>query len=386
MFVLHKHFALCILTISLLSCGSQPDHSSGHGSIVVHAIWPQNVKESKAQAIRRAAPAGVATMRMIVSGADMSDMQAEFTASAGTGAISGVPAGSSRVVTLKGLNSGGTVIYYGKSNTVTVTDGGTATTNPIVMAAGDGSVMPADTIAPSIPTGLSAIAASTIQINLTWTASTDNVNVTGYRIYRDGVYLALVTSGTSTSDSNLTPSTNYCYTVSAVDVAINESAQSTQSCATTLAVIAYTTGINYNIPDTGQTTVYTAGDDGSYLINSPSYTDNGNGTITDNVTGLVWQKQDDATNRIWDAANTYCTNLVLAGPGWRLPTDFELMTIVDYGKYLPTINTAYFSNTQSNNYWSSTIDGTPSAWYVDFGYGYPNKSGKNGGYFVRCVR
>lgn len=50
-----------------------------------------------------------------------------------------------------------------------------------------GGPPPADTTAPSVPTGLAATAVSSGQINLTWTASTDNVGVQGYRIYRNGV-------------------------------------------------------------------------------------------------------------------------------------------------------------------------------------------------------
>jgi hypothetical protein len=48
------------------------------------------------------------------------------------------------------------------------------------------------------------------------------------------------------------------------------------------------------IPDTGQTTSYTStyGEDSDYIINPPSYTDNGDGTITDKTTGLMWQKTD----------------------------------------------------------------------------------------------
>jgi len=242
-----------------------------------------------------------------------------------------------------------------------------------------------DTTAPSVPGGLTATAASASQIDLSWTASTDNVAVTGYKIYRGGTYLKTVT-GITASDTGLTASTNYCYTVSAIDGANNESSKSTQACVTTSA--PYTTGINYNVPDTNQTTVYTTGDDGSYLINAPSYTDNNNGTITDNVTGLVWQKQDDATTRTWDAANTYCSNLSLPGTGWRLPTDFELETIVDFGKYSPSINTTYFPGTRSSYYWSSTTlaGSTTGAWVVYFYYGFSYFDGKASSGYVRCVR
>ena len=67
-----------------------------------------------------------------------------------------------------------------------------------------------------------------------------------------------------------------------------------------------------NLPDTGQTTSYTAtfGEDNDYTINVPSFTDNGNGTITDNVTGLMWQQGDSGELTIENGI-IYCDNLVL---------------------------------------------------------------------------
>lgn len=93
-----------------------------------------------------------------------------------------------------------------------------------------------DTTAPSLPTGFNAVTVSSSQINLYWSASTDNVGVAGYYIYRNGIYLKAV-SGTSTSDDNLTSSTQYCYKISAYDAAGNESGQSGQSCTTTSDII-----------------------------------------------------------------------------------------------------------------------------------------------------
>jgi len=78
-----------------------------------------------------------------------------------------------------------------------------------------------DTTPPSVPS-LTATAVSSSQINLSWTASTDNTGVTGYKIYRNGTYLTTTTSA-------------YSYRVSAIDAAGNESSQSTAKSATTLA-------------------------------------------------------------------------------------------------------------------------------------------------------
>lgn len=93
----------------------------------------------------------------------------------------------------------------------------------------------ADTEVPSQVTGLSAIAGGTSQIDLTWNAATDNVGVDHYNILRDGVFLTSVTT-TSYSDTGLTASTTYSYTVSAVDAAGNEGLQSSSASATTEAL------------------------------------------------------------------------------------------------------------------------------------------------------
>jgi hypothetical protein len=92
-----------------------------------------------------------------------------------------------------------------------------------------------DTNPPSTPTNLVATAVSSSQIDLSWAASIDNVGVSGYRIYRNGTFIKPVIT-TSTSDTGLNSSTNYCYTVSAYDAAGNESPQSGSVCATTTSI------------------------------------------------------------------------------------------------------------------------------------------------------
>lgn len=89
-----------------------------------------------------------------------------------------------------------------------------------------------DSTTPSIPTGLSATTISSSQINLSWNASTDNVGVAGYRIYRGGTLLSSATS-TGYSDTGLSASTTYSYTVAAYDAAGNTSSQSSGATATT---------------------------------------------------------------------------------------------------------------------------------------------------------
>jgi chitodextrinase len=81
-----------------------------------------------------------------------------------------------------------------------------------------------DTEAPTRPTGLAA-SSNTKQISLNWSASSDNVGVTGYRVYRDGVVIA-TTVETGYTDRNGASNVMYEYTVDAYDVANNASARS----------------------------------------------------------------------------------------------------------------------------------------------------------------
>ena len=103
------------------------------------------------------------------------------------------------------------------------------------------SVTSNDTTAPSVPSGLSSTAVSTSQINLSWAASTDNVAVTGYHVFRDNSLIATSTL-TIYSDTGLVANTAYSYAVSAIDAVFNESARSATSTATTLSEVVVDAG------------------------------------------------------------------------------------------------------------------------------------------------
>ncbi|RZJ73798.1 reprolysin-like metallopeptidase [Flavobacterium sp.] len=91
-----------------------------------------------------------------------------------------------------------------------------------------------DTTAPSAPTSLSASGTSQTSTNLTWTASTDNVAVTGYDVYRNGTFLASTTA-TSYAATGLTAATTYSFYVLAKDAAGNASTNSNTVSVTTLS-------------------------------------------------------------------------------------------------------------------------------------------------------
>jgi len=188
----------------------------------------------------------------------------------------------------------------------------------------------------------------------------------------------------------------------------------------------YGYGYGFFLPDTGQTKCYRGvhpyneiscagtGQDGDYDINPISFTDNWDGTVIDNNTGLMWQKcsigqNNDSTcsgtalaYNWYKASGTYdwfynstsddvCGGLSTGGySDWRLPTKKELITIVDYSiPYSgPTINTAYFPNSVEWYYWSSTTDVYyfGYAWDVTFTTGYVTSGGKGNDAYVRCVR
>lgn len=100
------------------------------------------------------------------------------------------------------------------------------------------------------------------------------------------------------------------------------------------------------------------------------FTNNGNGTITDNSTNLIWQKVPNSTTYTWEQALSYAENLTLAGNlDWRLPNIKELVSINDETTNAPSANTLYFTTLLSARYWSSTTQfapGATSAWFNDF--------------------
>ena len=153
------------------------------------------------------------------------------------------------------------------------------------------------------------------------------------------------------------------------------------------------TGIDLCYDDTHEITCPTPGEpfygqDAQYMTNPMSFTDNGDGTVTDNVTGLMWQQEDDDVKRAWQGAMDYCEALELAGhTDWRLPDEYELQGIVDYGRNDPAIDTTYFPGTNSSNYWSSSTHAgsTYHAWYVAFHAGYVSYYDKGSSRYARCV-
>ena len=136
------------------------------------------------------------------------------------------------------------------------------------------------------------------------------------------------------------------------------------------------------VSKTGQTTSYATGDDGDLEKGvewpTPRFTDNGDGTITDNLTGLIWLKNANCFGtRSWNNALSDSNGLEDGECGltdgsnageWRLPNYRELFSLVDAENYFPALPSGHpFTNVQSYVYWSSTTNAfdISIAWLVD---------------------
>ena len=153
------------------------------------------------------------------------------------------------------------------------------------------------------------------------------------------------------------------------------------------------------VPRTGQTTSYRTGDDGDLEKGvappSPRFTDHGNGTVTDNLTGLMWVKAphdltDNSGTKTWDNAIDFCNGLTFAGHSdWRLPNVRELQSLIDYGRGNPALPSVHpFTGVQSALYWSSSTyaDPTDNAWHVGLRYGSVGNGNKSFAFYVWPVR
>jgi hypothetical protein len=143
---------------------------------------------------------------------------------------------------------------------------------------------------------------------------------------------------------------------------------------------------------------------GSGLPHESSYTVK-NGTVKDEVTGLVWQRHvektacDGAPSCTWYEAHVYCKELALDGGGWRLPSSIELVSLLDYSQGAPgkpMLDPDAFASEPAEWYWSASCHEGPctaksaselrSAWYVDFVSGLVNRADGTTAHYVRCVR
>jgi uncharacterized protein DUF1566 len=130
--------------------------------------------------------------------------------------------------------------------------------------------------------------------------------------------------------------------------------------------------------------------------NLEGYTDNQDGTVTDKVTGLMWQQVVSTATFAQAAAVQYCPTLTIGGHSdWRLPSIIELASLIDFSVPGTTVSGAAaisggaFPNTPAANFWSSNVDVVTlgGAYFsVNFADGSTNVQGSGVADYVRCVR
>jgi hypothetical protein len=160
------------------------------------------------------------------------------------------------------------------------------------------------------------------------------------------------------------------------------------------------------IPKTGQTMTYALGDDGDIQAGvewtNPRFTNNGDGTVTDNLTGLMWLKDGGCLKNTWSGAlNTIaglnnhtggntCTGYTADHTDWRLPNVKELESLINYGvpNTAMRLNSEGFVNIKSSYYWSSTTpqSSTSGAFSIRMSDGLEIYSSKRSGYYLLPVR
>jgi len=141
------------------------------------------------------------------------------------------------------------------------------------------------------------------------------------------------------------------------------------------------------------------------------YTDHGDGSVTDRITGLMWKQCSEGQNTTVTPCDTGSTTVFswsqalqeverinnaggFAGfTDWRLPNRNELSSLVEYQCFAPAVNTNLFPNTANKYYWTSSPRASASgatfrnyAWRVHLGDGQSPQGGTSGFYRVRLVR
>lgn len=121
-----------------------------------------------------------------------------------------------------------------------------------------------------------------------------------------------------------------------------------------------------------------------------SFVDNGDGTVTDISTGLMWQQETAPGTYNWEQALSYTESLELAGySDWRLPNRNELHSILNYNlQHSTMLDTSFFPGTVAAEYWTSSTENriNEDAWCVSFGTGLVNFPNKTNTFNVRAVR
>ncbi|TVY07397.1 lyase [Paenibacillus cremeus] len=235
---------------------------------------------------------------------------------------------------------------------------------------GTGTVGGGDSQAPTTPSSLTATAVSSSQINLSWTGSTDNVGVTAYDVYR-GATLVGSPATTSFSDTGLSASTAYSYTVKARDAAGNVSAASNTASATTQAGGGTVVNVSTSAQLISAFSTATAGT--TIVLANGTYTNSGNFSIS--------SKNGTSSSPITiKAANT--GQAIISGGAYFIVSSSSYIVIQGL-KFTNTGNTAIKLDQSNNiqitrNTFALTEDGNSLKWvYVGGANSHHNKIDHN---------
>ena len=218
---------------------------------------------------------------------------------------------------------------------------------------------------------------------------------------------AMVSLDGSTSSSALGRTLSYAWTLttkpsgSSAVLAASNSPKPTFTADLAGTYVASLTVSDGILTSSASTVTMTAGIANSATVLPATYSDNGDGTVTDPATGLMWMRcsmgqtwtgvtcDGIADTYTWDVASTLPITTSFAGQSdWRLPNMRELQTIVDRAKFNPAVDSAAFPNTPASSFWSSTTypDISTGAWNVNFGGGDVHGIDKGATLQVRLVR
>jgi chitodextrinase len=244
----------------------------------------------------------------------------------------------------------------------------------------------ADTTAPTTPTGLTSPSKTTTTVNLSWTASTDNVGVTGYDIYQGSTFIGSTTGATTYQATGLTANTAYSFTVKAKDAAGNVSAASSVLSVTTTAAAdttAPTAPTGLTAPSKSTTTVnlsWTASTDnvgvtGYDIYRGTTLAGSTTGATSYQVTGLTANtaysftvKAKDAAGNVSSASTALNVTTDAASGGSNLLTNAGFET--DNGSNRPaswTFEQDYYVSRNTSTYRSGSasirINGDTGPWF-----------------------
>jgi chitodextrinase len=229
-----------------------------------------------------------------------------------------------------------------------------------------------DTQPPTVPAGLAATSVTASSVSLSWNASTDNVGVSGYTVYRNGTAIGTTGGSTTTyTDSTVAPSTSYSYTVDAFDNAGNHSAQSAALPVTTPAGAAGAQFVQGGSVGTGSkvasvtitlTKPVTAGD---LLVGwFGQYDSAGQVQVSDNVNG-VWTRSASTTfsNGGGDLALYYLPNSKAAPSGLTITISAPAATYLEaaLADYSGVATTGALDQTAVARGNSVSVDSGPTA-------------------------